>query len=226
MTPDYRAMCAELVELSAPVDSISRLAWRLQQLDRLANRARALLAEADGPAVPDGREPASVALQPSDKELLATFNQAVADFPPRHPEAKVMNVVEYSLALELRKARAVLDRWGRPALAEQPVEPTDEELNQLLTEIDQGDEALSWRAFARAVLARWGRPAAAPVPLSERLPGSEDCDAEGRCWMLGKIEGDWRLVSTINPGIPKLKYCFSHWLPANALPLPTPEETK
>jgi hypothetical protein len=44
------------------------------------------------------------------------------------------------------------------ALAEQPVGPTDEELDELFTEIDQGGEALSWRAFARAVLARWGQP--------------------------------------------------------------------
>ena len=74
----------------------------------------AALDEADGPAVPDGREPASVALQPSDEELLATLNQAVADFPPRHSEAEAMNAVEYPLALELRKARAALARWGRP----------------------------------------------------------------------------------------------------------------
>ena len=126
------------------------------------------------------------------------------------------------------------------ALLAQPVAdgPTDEEIisqaDKFLAYSDahMGDPA-RWEgsdvdlvAFTRHALARWGRLAAAPVPLSERLPGSEDCDAEGRCWMFGKIEGDWRLVSTINPGIPKLKYCFSHWLPANALPLPTPEETK
>jgi hypothetical protein len=63
-------------------------------------------------------------------------------------------------------------------------------------------------------------PTPQPVAVSERLPGPEDCDAEGRCWMFGNIEGDWRLISTINSGIPKLKYCFSHWLPANALPTP------
>ena len=73
---------------------------------------------------------------------------------------------------------------------------------------------------ARALLAQ---PEPQPVAVSERLPGPEDCDAEGRCWMFGNIEGDWRLISTINSGIPKLKYCFSHWLPANALP--TPEST-
>jgi len=30
----------------------------------------------------------------------------------------------------------------------------------------------------RAVLARWGRPSIKPVPVSERLPGPEDCDEE------------------------------------------------
>ena len=53
----------------------------------------------------------------------------------------------------------LLDR-ARAALAQpEPVAPTDEELDELFTEIDQSGEALSWRAFARAVLARWGTPA-------------------------------------------------------------------
>lgn len=47
---------------------------------------------------------------PSDEELLATLSQAVADFPPRHPEAEALCVVEYEVELELRKARAVWDR--------------------------------------------------------------------------------------------------------------------
>ena len=51
MTPDYRALCAELVELCTPVDSIPQLAERLQKLNALADRARALLAqsETEGP---------------------------------------------------------------------------------------------------------------------------------------------------------------------------------
>ena len=78
----------------------------------------------------------------------------------------------------------------------------------------------------RAALAKWGNhpefpdSSTQPIPLSERLPGPEDCDEQGRCWMCGNVEGDWRLISTINSGIPKLKYCFSHWLPANVLPTP------
>lgn len=63
----------------------------------------------------------------------------------------------------------------------------------------------------------------APVPVSERLPRPEDCDAEGRCWLCGKVEGDWRLLNPENTGVPQLKYCFTHWLPAHALPLPAGE---
>ena len=98
MTPDFRAMCAELVELCTPVDSIPQLAERLQKLNALADRARALLA------------------------------QPVAEGP------------------------------------------SDDELDELFTEIDQSGEALSWRLYARAALARWGRPTPQPVAVSERLP--------------------------------------------------------
>ena len=45
---------------------------------------------------------------------------------------------------------------ARAALAEQPVGPTDKELDELFTEIDQGGDALTWRVYARAVLAKWG----------------------------------------------------------------------
>ena len=44
---DFRALCAELVELSASTDSISQLTERLQKLAELANRARAALAQSE-----------------------------------------------------------------------------------------------------------------------------------------------------------------------------------
>jgi hypothetical protein len=51
MTPPYRALCAELVELSAPTDSIYQLTERLQKLSELANRARTALAQPVAPTV-------------------------------------------------------------------------------------------------------------------------------------------------------------------------------
>jgi hypothetical protein len=121
----------------------------------------------------------------------------------------------------------IMDR-ARAALAQpEPVGPTDEELLETVAEavgyehVPTDENCLS---LARAVLARYARPAIAPILVSERLPGPEDCDAEGRCWVLGKVESDWRLISMINPGVPKLSYCFSHWLPHWALPLPSPSD--
>ena len=59
MTNPYRAMCAELVELCTPVDSIPQLAERLQKLNALGDRARTLLAQ-------------PVAEGPTDEELAAS----------------------------------------------------------------------------------------------------------------------------------------------------------
>ena len=62
----------------------------------------------------------------TDQELLAILSQAVASFPPIHPEAEAMSAVEYDWELETRKARAViaavLARWGR-ATVEPPAKP-------------------------------------------------------------------------------------------------------
>jgi hypothetical protein len=77
--------------------------------------------------------------------------------------------------------------------------------------------------FLEDALARWGRVAIAPIPVSERLPGAEDCDAEGRCWFW---EPDcsynglkWALVDRTY-GCNAQESAFTHWLPFHALPLP------
>ena len=60
-----------------------------------------------------------------------------------------------------------------------------------------------------------------PVPVSERLPGPEDCDAEERCWLhlpdMG-TEPLWRLT---DPAL-RARY-HTHWLSFTALPLPEGE---
>ena len=78
--------------------------------------------------------------------------------------------------------------------------------------------------LARAVLARWGHQPAPPaqrhpqpVPVSERLPGPEDCDGEGLCWVWNRTAYTWG-VFRLDPTV------HSHWLPANALPLPLPQQ--
>ena len=57
----------------------------------------------------------------TDEELLAALSQAVASFPPIHPDVQALSAVEYARELQIRKARALIAadraRWGRPATA-------------------------------------------------------------------------------------------------------------
>ena len=127
------------------------------------------------------------------------------------------------------------------ALLAQPVAvgPTDEELEKLVFDnysiaisfaCDSKEEAQvmisSYVKFARAVLAKWGRPAPQPVAVSERLPGPEDCDEQGRCWLWERDCGysgcKWALVDrtwSLSQSDEDLSV-YTHWLPANALPHP------
>jgi hypothetical protein len=73
---------------------------------------------------------------------------------------------------------------------------------------------------ARAALAKWGNhpespdSSTQPIPLSERLPGPEDCDEQGRCW--------WHRYTPTKEWHLQRVYIgrYSHWLPSNALPTP------
>jgi hypothetical protein len=102
----------------------------------------------------------------------------------------------------------VLARHGCTALQPQQegVEPTDADLDALerkhwkldsvveyepglgCREVFERQETFDHRAFARTVLTRYGRPTFQPIPVSERLPGPEDCcpnprTGQGRwCW--------------------------------------------
>jgi hypothetical protein len=107
-----------------------------------------------------------------------------------------------------------------------PVAPTDEEIMEVFWEHQNGLEELwadDWPAAARAVLARWGRPTPQPVVVSERLPGPEDCDEQGRCWwgepQIGNShDATWTLCTQKDAE----EFCTwgtkGGWLPANALP--------
>jgi hypothetical protein len=123
---------------------------------------------------------------------------------------------------------------ARAALAQPELQaPTDEELlgiEDLETAWNaQADAFNSWDELGideivwwaqRQALARSGRPAIEPVPVSEGLPGPEDCDAEGRCWWAlhdGRYD-HWKKVELMTAlGGP---WKPSHWLPYWALPVP------
>ena len=80
---DYRTLCAELLGNLERYQSwyIEDNGYGIDDLEALLRRADAALAqpEPDGPAVPNGREPASVAYQPTDQELLELMPETMRD---------------------------------------------------------------------------------------------------------------------------------------------------
>jgi hypothetical protein len=110
------------------------------------------------------------------------------------------------------------------ALLAQPVEegPTDEGLQEMWFGsewFNEGATLCEFISIARAALAKWGRhpespdSSTQPIPLSERLPGPEDCLDEGWAWFFNQRIGWRQAVLPVSPG-------YTHWLPSNALPTP------
>jgi hypothetical protein len=241
---DYKQLCAELVELgSSPARSVSELAERMSQVMDLADRARAALAEPEpqrrciynpvqiaecGGPCEQGPEHCDCGelwvTEPEPKEPTSRQLMMLADDMEM---ASVSDAVEY--------ARAVLARWGNhpgfpdSSAADGEMAGIAEWLKKRGRLADLGTK--DWYFRAADLLERLSPPQ--PVPVSERLPGPGDCDAEGRCWIgypeytfpigdtgdYDQMDPEWRLeeppillVATTSRAI---------WLPAHALPLPS-----
>ena len=100
------------------------------------------------------------------------------------------------------------------------------------------DVMIGW--FANAIMAgcdhqAWKMDAERkPVPVSERLPGLEDCDTRGRCWFIDDDEKWWPVIigDILDEDEPDAiqrvicYYGYTHWVQGWALPVPsspTPE---
>ena len=245
MADTFRAMCAELVD---SLENARRIIQRadgtlhINTAEFVLRRARALLAEpeAEGPSL---KEEALAKLEAMERLWEASGNTP-SDTIRRALEAEGPTDEEL-----LRVAATAIEPYESSGIASGEYEPETECAVEVY-----GSELI---AFARAVLARWGRPAAAPVAMlpddaliiepaehtllvpvaqpvavSERLPGPEDCDEQGRCWLWERDCGysgcKWALVDrtwSLSQSDQDLSV-YTHWLPFNALPLPAPEETK
>jgi hypothetical protein len=139
---------------------------------------------------------------------------------------------------------------ARAALTQpKPVAPTDEEIMELMPQQMRDDLATAARVqlgfdnpkaaaacriilnrhavdHARAALAKYGSTTPQPVAVSERLPGPDECDEQGLCWLWERDCGyngrKWALVDrawSLSQSDEDLSV-YTHWLPANALPNP------
>ena len=232
MTADFRALCAELsglldnlhslicVECPRALDEDSGGDFALDlRIEEALERARAALAEADEPAVPEDTEPAAVTGQPSDEELLRIYGLAKRDYNYEGPIDDWPKRAER--AAPVAGLRAVLARWGNHA----PAPTADREVAELGAWLEEGagqytclgfeDLAVKCARAAELLLEQ----ALVPVPVAERLPGPEDCDAEGRCWWLVSHQS-WPCLYLMKAYIGLDAAGATHWLPAHALPLP------
>ena len=74
-------------------------------------------------------------------------------------------------------------------------------------------------------------PVPTPIPVSERLPGPEDCqpwpdepDADPWCWLGSNFfDGGWEWEQRSVQFLRHYGNEYTHWLPAHALPLPEVE---
>jgi hypothetical protein len=135
------------------------------------------------------------------------------------------------------RARAALARWGRPAIQPEPddeVAATRKIWESLAAQLvheswrhEHDSPAHDLMQRAAAALNNWGMswptPTIQPVPVTEHLPGPEDCDAEGRCWWgvpAGTVDPNDERVSAAGWALVGVMPDATHWLPHWALPVP------
>jgi hypothetical protein len=148
MTNTFRALCVELVELSAPADSIPQLTERLQKLAELANRARAALAQSEPVA-------------PTDEALANFSGWFCRNYPG--PDT-IIHKPEWHAPKVFRAAADAIARYARPAI--QPV-PVASEVRASVVELQVGVEFLDNEGLV--VIANYLRRA---IALLERLSTS------------------------------------------------------
>ena len=205
-TTDFRAMCAELVDL---LDCFSST-FNIPIETSVVTRARALLAQQ--PVSPPYKLPEPEG--PTDEELISSIMWMLDDCVYDNDRGEI--------AQSLRRLIAC---FGRPT--PQPV--ADGEVGELVEWLQSMRDLAGehnpdeQRRYTRAA-ELLERPTPQPVAVSERLPGPEDCiqrDNDHWCWgqersfLTGQAAARWRMMR-----VSSLEDEAVNWLPANALPTP------
>ena len=192
-------------------DAVQKPWQRFRILDAIdlmtANAPSAAPAPAGGPAVPEGREPAAVAGEPSDEELLEIKDGAYCpsidevndedDSSWRYTSDYIRWLDENGTPQEqeayaAKGLRAVFEagrRWGRAALDAAPPEgPSLEEVEDLCEEhcfnVEGYESVECLQGLLNDAISRWGRPATPPAPAAgevrELVAWLRDTAAEAR----------------------------------------------
>ena len=211
MSTDFRALCAELLQLEQeqPAEYTD---WKRRYNAAIA-RVRAALAHP---------EPAPT----------AWMYQIEPDFDGKHWHENWKTTLDEKLARYMAGKKEPIPLWCSPTSPPEPVAPTDEQTFELADDLgiirghggDLHVSLLDLTPFAESLLTRYARPAIEPVPVSERPWEREGwCDAEGMCWWghpsddqtnAGWVPGTWEDVEMV--GLDS----FTISLPHHALPAP------
>jgi hypothetical protein len=230
--PNFRALCAGLASYLQARKDLECGWWPGEDPEQeLLDRARAALAQPE----PQG---------PSDEAIMQLACISLGyEYTPSllsSPENGIgaLEALPSELLAFARAVLALAQPEPQGAISEAELE---DGWNQQADQFNQWDslslgEQLAW-AQARA-LARFSRPAIKPVPVSERLPGPEDCfsDQHGqrsyKCWAqqyhqdnngqpLRTVLEAWDLVDYRL--LARCRRWYYAWLPYYALPVPQQE---
>jgi hypothetical protein len=218
--PDYRALCAELV---ADIEEwMVGTDHRPMSSVELVDRAEAALAQPEPPT--DG-EVAEVLQWPAEwsRKQRAQEAEMLCCSAGMTPGKEMQQLVRD--ARDGMPLQHLHDLISHAIPTPQP--PADGEVEDALLELrsivmglgQMGMNVVAKRVEHAADLLQRQHPQ--PVPASERLPGAEDCDGGGRCWLLYRSTSmnrtpAWSLVHRRSI----LDAPYSHWLPHWALPAP------
>jgi hypothetical protein len=220
MTDPYRAMCAELVDAIFTPNPYN---WE-DSLYEAANRARALLAQPepeDRSQISDGCHTFAELYEHRHGLTLALMKAMPRHFwfSQRHHDGELCfgEGKWFIIGAELPDSGEITYHlpnrlWGLAQLTG----ATELEHGPTWDGHTAGDVVHRLKAWA-ACPAR-AQPEPAPVAVSERLPGPEDCTAQGRCWVFYRGFATWTLEKPLGQDGKHTGY--THWLPANALPTP------
>jgi len=240
MTTDFRALCARMADL---LNRLHSVVWA--EASQLLNEDSEGSEELDL-AIEDALTSARAALAateqgPSEAELKTFACKWWHSFGFVKDKATCGWVID-SVAPEhfADFSRDVLARWGRRPAVEPVQGPTEADLflkiDALLDGIDRDDsdpkggwwETGDGAKFGRIKLRelkeliaeyQQGSVSVEPVPVAERLPGPEDCDDQGRCWLgtpgSGVMDAYW-----VYRKAEHRRSWDTHWAPYWAFPVP------